>query len=144
MTPTVPPSRSAGARTALRSPAITAASGRCTIAADPDQVEAAFARDREVVDVEDREVGPAGLEQLRCVGGGRRLADLELDPLALELAARERRVDPGVDGVRLEVEDEGRLVRGARFSTAVAAGDERECGEDGRQRRGDSRHRRGG
>ena len=36
-------------------------------------------------------------------------------------ALLERRVDPGVDRVRLEVEHQGRLSRGARFSTVVPA-----------------------
>ena len=80
MTPTVAALEVAAvARTGSRSRAITAASGRCTIGADADHVDAALARQREVVDVEDRELGPAGLEQLRRVGGRRGLADLELD-----------------------------------------------------------------
>ena len=49
-------------------------------------------------------------------------------------------VEPGVDRVGREVEHEGRLVRGARFSTAVAAAHERERERGGRQRRGDPSH----
>ena len=45
-----------------------------------------------------------------------------------------------MDGVRLEVEHQGRLVGGARFSTAVAARRQGERGEGGRQRRGDPTH----
>jgi hypothetical protein len=89
------------------------------------------------VDVEDREVGAAGLEELRRVGGRRGLADGELDAAVGVEAVGERRVDSRVHGVRLEVQNEGRLARGARFSTAVAARREGERGEDGRQRRDD-------
>ena len=47
---------------------------------------------------------------------------------------------PGVHGVGLEVEHQRRLIRGARFSTAVAARAEGERGEGGRQRRGEPTH----
>ena len=72
----------------------------------------------------------------------RRLPDLEVDPLVLVEAACEPRIDPGVDGVRREVEHEGRLPRRARFSAvtspqpAMAA-----SAEDGRQQRGTLRIR---
>ncbi len=36
--------------------------------ADPDDVDSALAREAEIVDVEDRELGPPGGKQLRCVG----------------------------------------------------------------------------
>jgi hypothetical protein len=45
-----------------------------------------------------------------------------------------------VNGVRAEVENQGRLLGGARFSTVAAAARERERGDDGRQRRGDPSH----
>jgi hypothetical protein len=77
--------------------------------ADADQVEAPLAGDREIVDVEDRELGPAAREQLRRVGGGGGLADRQPDAGVLVGAARLRRVDAGVDGVGLEVQDQGRL-----------------------------------
>ena len=52
-----------------------------------------------------------------------------------ELALRLGRVDPGVHGVGNEIEHEGRLLRGARFSTVAAAGHQAESERDGRQRR---------
>ena len=42
-------------------------------------------------------------------------------PSSREVAVRLRRVDAGVDGVRLEVEDQGRASRRARFSAAPSA-----------------------
>ncbi len=77
---------------------------------DRDQVEAALAGDAEVVDVHHREVGAARGEQLGAVGGARGLLDLQVDALVREVAVRLRRVDAGVDGVRLEVEDQGRAL----------------------------------
>jgi hypothetical protein len=106
----------------------------------PDHVEPALPGERQVVDVEDRELGAAGLEQLRRVGRRGRLADGQIDAAVGERAVGERRVDASVHGVGLEVEDEGRLVRGARFSTVPATGREADDGEDGRQRRGDPSH----
>ena len=85
---------------------------------------------------------PAG-EQLRRVGRRGRLADVEVDAGVVVVALGERRVDAGVDGVGLKVEHEGRLVRGARFSTAVAAAGKRQRREDGRQRRGEPSHTAG-
>ena len=51
---------------------------------DADQVDALLARDREVVDVEDREVGAAGPQQLRGVGRGARRLDLDVDAVVGE------------------------------------------------------------
>ena len=77
-----------------------------------DDVAPLLAREPEVVDVEDRHVGASGLEQLERVGRRARLADLELDALRLVVAALGRHVEPGVDRVRREVEQQRRL--GAR------------------------------
>ena len=143
MTPTSPPSRSA--RRADRV-AVASDHGRERAVddrADADQVEAALAREREVVDVEDRELRPVAGEELRRVGRRRRLADVERDAGVVVVAVGERRVDAGVHGVGLEIEHEGRLVRGARFSTVVAAAGNRQRREDGRQRRGEPSHTAG-
>ena len=69
----------AGRRTAPSPRAITAASGRCTIGITPTRSRPLLAGDAEVVDVEDREVGAAGGEQLRRVGRFARLADRQVD-----------------------------------------------------------------
>ena len=61
------------------------------------------------------------LEQLRGVGRGRWLLHPQVDPRVAVVAALEGRIDAGVDGVRLEVEDEGRFPGSARFSTIPAA-----------------------
>ena len=76
------------------------------------EVASLLARDPEVVDVEDRHVGAAALQQLQRVGRRARLADLELDALGGVEAALRGDVDPRVDGVRREVEQQRRrLVR---------------------------------
>ena len=112
--------------------------------ADADEVEAALAGEREVVDVEDRELAPARLASsfgASVDADGSRTSSV--DARVVVVAVGERRVDAGVDGVGLEVEHEGRLVRGARFSTVVRRRPPMaERGEDGRQRRGDPSHRR--
>ena len=110
---------------------------------DPHHVEAALPRQAQVVDVQDRELGAARLEQLRGVGRRRWLLYPQVDPRVAVVAALESRIDAGVHGVGLEIEDEGRFARSARFSTIPAtAGDARRC-EDGRQQRGDPSHRGG-
>ncbi len=110
MTPALRPSRSRGLATGPSSGAITEASGALTIGATANEVETALPGDPEVLDVEDGEVGAAGLQQLRGVGRVAGLADLELDAgLAVE-AARRRGVDPAVGRVRGEVEDQGRAL----------------------------------
>ena len=58
---------------------------------DPDEVEPALAGDREVVDVEDRELRPAGLEQLGGVGRRRGLLNVQVDPRVAVVAARRAR-----------------------------------------------------
>ena len=148
MTPIVAPARSAGVRTTPPSAAITAASGRWTIAPTPTRSSACLAGDREVVDVDDRKVGPAGLEQPWRVGRGARLADLELDSPVGEQPTPLRDVDPGVNRVRDEVEDQGQGTdRAARRQRARPVQRRsrrpRRGGEqDGRQRRGDPSHSR--
>ena len=66
----------------------------------------------------------------------------QVDPRVAVVAALERRVDAGVDGVRLEVEDEGRFLGSARFSAIPAAAGDGGRDEDGRQQRGEPSHRR--
>ena len=77
-----------------------------------DEVGALLAREPEVVDVEDREVGAAGLELLQRVGRGARRLDVELDALGLVVVALRREVDPRVHRVGLEVEQQRRLGAG--------------------------------
>ena len=93
------------------------------------------------MDVEDGELRSARLEELRCVGRGGGLLDPEIDAGVAVEALALRGVDPGVDGVRLKVENEGRSLRSARFSTAAAARRKGKGGEDGRQQRDDHLHR---
>jgi hypothetical protein len=45
-----------------------------------------------------------------------------------------------MNGIGLEIEDQGRAFRRARFSAVPSAAREREPDEDGRQRRGDPMH----
>ena len=78
-----------------------------------DDVLARLAREPEVVDVEDGEVGPAAAEQLERVGRGAGLADRERHALRPVELAVGRHVDAGVHGVRREVEQERRLRPGA-------------------------------
>jgi hypothetical protein len=86
-----------------------------------DDVAALLAREPEVVDVEDRHVGAARLQQLQRVGRGARLADLQLDALGLVVAALGRHVDAGVDGVGREVEQQRRLRAGPVLPAGGAA-----------------------
>jgi hypothetical protein len=72
------------------------------------------------VDVEDRELGTARAEQLRSVGRRRWFLDLQVDAAFCVQAVLERRVDPRVNRVGLEVEHQGRLPGGARFSTVLS------------------------
>ena len=67
------------------------------------------------MDVEDRHVDPAGLEQPQRVGRRARRPHLELHALGVVVAARGREVDARVDAVRREVEQQRRvLVRAGR------------------------------
>ena len=79
---------------------------------DPDDVAPLLAGEREVVDVEDRELRAPAEQELDAVGRGRRRRDAQVDALGAVEVALQRQVDAGVDGVGLEVQDElGRLVR---------------------------------
>src|SRR5262249_24371904 len=98
------------------------------------------ARDAEVVDVHDGEVDATGLEQLGAVRRARGLLDVEINTLVVEVAACQCGVDPGMDGVRLEVEDQSRALRRARFSAAPSARREGRAQEGGRQQRGYPSH----
>ncbi len=106
----------------------------------PDQVEAALAGDPEVVDVEDREVGAAGGEQLRRVGRFARQVDCEVDAGPLVEALRLRCVDAAVDGVGREIEHEARAFRHARFRAVLSAAGDAGEQEDGRQQRDSPSH----
>jgi hypothetical protein len=107
---------------------------------DREQVEPALARDSEVVDVHEGEVGPICGEQLGAVGCAGRLANGQVDTLVVEVAARLGGVDARVHRVRLEVEHQGRALRRARFSAVPSAGRQASAEEDGRQQRGDPSH----
>ncbi len=98
VTPTVLPSSARGF--ANRGCAITAASGRSTIAMIPTRSAPVLAGDRQVVDVEDREVDPPGLEQLDAVGRRRRRDHVQRDAGLAVVVVGERRVDAGVGRVR--------------------------------------------
>ena len=87
-----------------------------------DEVAALLARQAEVVDVEDRHVGAAALEQLQRVGRRARLADRQLDALGGVEAALDRDVEAGVHRVGREVEQQrGLLVRAVLAAGAAAA-----------------------
>src|SRR5579862_6206348 len=99
---------------------------------DPDDVGATLARDRQVVDVEDREVDPAGLEQLDRIGGGRRDQHAQANAAGSVKTPGDGRVDARVDGIRREVEHER---RGGELTGAVArAGGDRARAEHERER----------
>ena len=88
-----------------------------------NQVGALLARQPEVVDVEDRHVGAAALQQLQRVGRRARLADRQLHALGFVEAALLRDVDAGVHRVGREVEQQrGGLVRAVALARAAAAG----------------------
>jgi hypothetical protein len=78
---------------------------------------------RDVDPVGDADIGGAGLDQLQRVGGRARLDDLELDALVLVVARRERAVDAGVDGVRDEIENQGRPFAPVSVTAAAAQGE---------------------
>ena len=140
MTPTVRPSRSRGRRT----PLVAAGDHRRQRALDdrhhPDQVEALLAGDPEVVDVEDRELGAAGGEQLRGVGRFARLVDRQVDPGVLVEALAPGRVDPRVDRVGDEIEHDCRAFRHARFRAVPAAAGDAGEQKSGRQQRDSKSH----
>ena len=115
--------------------AITAASGRSTIGETSSRSSPrSSAIARSLMSRIAKSARPAS-QQLRRVGRRGGLAHVQRDALVGERAVGLRLVDAGVDGVRLEVEHEGRLLRGARFRTVVAAGREAGDGYDGRQQR---------
>ena len=72
--------------------------------ADSDQVLPLLARETEVVDVDDRKVGASRRQELERVGRRRRLAHDEVDPVRAVALVGDRLEDPGVRGVRREVE----------------------------------------
>jgi hypothetical protein len=73
--------------------------------------------------VGDPDIGGAGLDQLQRVGGRAGLDDLELDALVLVVARRERAVDAGVDGIRDEIENQGRPFAPVSVTAAAAQGE---------------------
>ena len=92
-----------------------------------DDVGALLAREPEVVDVEDREVGAARLELLERVRRRARRLDVELDALGVVVFALRREVDPRVHRVGLEVEQQRRLrARAVGAGIRPAAGQQRE------------------
>jgi len=94
VTPTRRPSRSRGREGALDD------------GADADDVAAALARQAEVVDVDDRQVGPPRGDLLDRRGRVRRDARGDLQAGSLEEALVDARVDPGMVGVDEEVQGE--------------------------------------
>jgi hypothetical protein len=88
------------------------------------------------VDVEDRHVGPAGLEQLQRVGRRARRPDLQLDALGVVVLPLGRDVEPGVHRVRREVQQQRGLRTGpvlaGRRAAAGGRGGEGEEQEDER------------
>ena len=68
------------------------------------------------------EVGPASHQLLERVGGGAGRCHLKVDALRAVEAAVHRQVDPRVDGVRREVQDERRVATAGLASRAAAAG----------------------
>ena len=79
VTPTVLPARSLGVRI-RRGPGDHRRQRSLDDRRDADDIEPPLAGDREVVDVEDRKLRPAGLEQLGSVGRRRWLLDVEVHP----------------------------------------------------------------
>ena len=140
MTPTVRPSRSRGRLTALGSPAITDASGRWTIGITPTRSKP---RSRAIARSWMSRIANWALPASSSFG-----ASVDADgcwtlrsmPARSVEALLQGGVDARVDGVGLEVEDEGRSLRSARFSTA-AARHQRGDHEGGRQQRSDPLHR---
>ena len=86
---------------------------------DPDDVLTALAGDGQVVDVEDGEVGPAGLQQPDRIGRRRRHDDVQPNAGTHIVVAGDGLIDPGVHGVGREIEDQGRA--GAVRSSADPA-----------------------
>ena len=142
VTPTLRPSRSRGLRTP-RSRGDHRGERPLHDRHHPDQVEPVLAGDPEVVDVEDREVGAAGLQQLRRVGRFARLVDRQVDSVVVVEALALRRVDAGVDRVGREIEHQRRALRRARFSAAPAAAGDAGDQESGRQQRDSPSHSQG-
>ncbi len=101
---------------------------------DADEVAAALARDREVVDVEDREVGAPGDEQLDRVRRVRRHADAQVDAQRVVIAALDGGVDARVHGVWLEVQQQRRGAVGRGLLAVGAAARERQAGGGEQQR----------
>jgi len=96
-----------------------------------DDVGALLAREPEVVDVEDREVGAARLELLERVRRRARRLDVELDALGVVVFALGGEVDPRVHRVGLEVEQQRRLrARAVGAGIRPAAGQQREHEEE--------------
>jgi len=102
---------------------------------DPDDVLAVLAGDGEVVDVEDREVGAAGLQQPDRVGRRRRRDHVQADAGGGVEMPGDRGVDADMDWVGGEVQDEGRAGRRvARAAGSATAGEGRSSEQDEEQR----------
>ena len=135
LTPARLPSSSFGDR--ICGWASTAASGPLHERHHADDVAALLAREPEVVDVEDRQVGAAGLQQLQRVGRRAGRLDLQLHALGLVVAALGREVEARVDRVRLEVEqqrglDAGPVAAGGGAATRQHEGEEEDADARGR------------
>ena len=121
VTPMVLPARSAGVRISFGSLAITDASGRCTIAAIGTRSSPrSRAMPKSLMSITAKSARPvsSSLALSAVLDGSCMWRSM---PSSLKSAVRLRGVDAGVDGVRLEVEDQGRALRRARFSAAPSA-----------------------
>jgi hypothetical protein len=98
---------------------------------DGDDVLAALAGERQVVEVDDRHVGLAAEQRPDRGGGAERLRRAQVDALGVVVAALQREVEAGVDRARPAVEQQRRvLVRAAvAVPTARAAAARRQRGE---------------
>ena len=112
---TVLPRRSAGSAIPASGSEISEVSGLRDERADRDHRQALVAGEQHLGLVGDREVGAAGgdlADRRRGVGGD---LGLDVEPGLVEVAAVERRVDPGVVGVDVEVERQVERLRSRRW-----------------------------
>lgn len=109
-----------------------------------NELATARVSDREVVNVEDREVDAPGVKNVDRVGALTGHDDVQVNAGCTVVAACQRRVDAGVDRVRREVEHQRRVAHGADGGCATGVGpaaagdpdDERERDEEGRDQLG--------
>ncbi len=98
-----------------------------------DDVTALLARQREVVDVEHRELGATREQQPQPLRGRGRLADPKVDALGAVIASCDGREDSRVDRVGGEIEHERRPDLGPIDFAGTAAPCEQSEGERGKE-----------